>query len=120
MSKPEAEAKRSTALAAAYMAPNAGETTPMLADAAKWQKVIEEIRANTATYAWGAATALGALASGILGLYLMRAVGATAVPEWLDVMVTGLVAGGGSKALHDLIANIEKAKEKKEDPPEVA
>ena len=50
----------------------------------------------------------------------LPAVGATAVPEAVDVAVTGIIVGGGSKALHDLMKNVEKAKEKKEDPAEAA
>jgi hypothetical protein len=61
---------------------------------------------------------LGGLASGFLGLYLMRAVGATGTPVWLDIAITGVIVGGGSKGLHDLIKNVEKAKETKEDPEE--
>lgn len=118
--KPAAKAKRAAALVTAYRADAPGEQQVAVEVAAGWQKVIEEIRANTAIYAWGAATMLGALASGILGLYLMKSVGASAVPEWLDVIVTGLVVGGGSKGLHDLIKNVEKAKEEKEDPEEAA
>lgn len=118
-SKAEAESERASALAAAYAAvPEA--TQAHVAEAARWQRVIDEIRANTALYAWGVATAIGALASGFLGLYLMQAVGAKAVPNWLDVVVTGLIVGGGSKALHDLISKIEKSKETSEDPPEAA
>ena len=32
--------------------------------------------------------------------------------------VTGLIVGGGSKALHDTIANISKSSEKKDTPAE--
>lgn len=116
-SKAEAASERSLALAQAYAAaPDA--TQAFVEAAARWQRVVDEIRANTALYAWGVATALGALASGFLGLYLMQAVGAKAVPNWLDVVVTGLIVGGGSKGLHDLISKIEKSKESSEDPPE--
>jgi hypothetical protein len=118
-SKTEAESHRAVSLAAAYAAAPE-ETQGFVNTAARWQRVIDEIRANTTLYAWGFATALGALASGMLGLYLMKAVGAGAVPNWLDIIATGLIVGGGSKALHDVIKSIEKSKEDAEDPPEAA
>jgi hypothetical protein len=31
-------------------------------------------------------------------------------PRWLDVFVTGLVIGGGTKPLHDLIATIQRTR----------
>jgi hypothetical protein len=118
--KPEAEAKRSIALAAAYNSDDPAVEQTQIAEAATWHRVVEEIRANTAIYAWGAATMLGALASGFLGLYLLRAVGASATPAWLDVAITGVIVGGGSKALHDLIKGIETSKENNEDPDEAS
>jgi hypothetical protein len=118
--KPEAEAMRAAAIASAYSAADSTEKQDKIDVAAKWHKVVEEIRNNTKIYAWGFATMLGGLASGFLGLYLMRAVGATATPVWLDVAVTGVIVGGGSKGLHDLIKNMEKAKENNEDPEEAS
>jgi hypothetical protein len=116
--KPEAEAQRSAAIASAYKASDSSDKQQMTDLAASWHKVVEEIRNNTKIYAWGVATMLGGLASGYLGLYIMKAVGATGTPQWLDIAITGVIVGGGSKGLHDLIKNIEKAKETKEDPEE--
>lgn len=45
-----------------------------------------------------------------LGLYLLQALGATAVSGDLDVIITALAIGGGTKPLHDFIKTIEKAK----------
>lgn len=47
------------------------------------------------------------LASGGFGLFLLRAVNAPHVPVWIDVIVTGLVLGAGTKPLHDLITNLQ-------------
>ncbi|MDQ3691410.1 MAG: hypothetical protein M3406_15555 [Chloroflexota bacterium] len=116
--KKEAEAKRNLFLAAAYVSADGDNEQTNVTLAAKWHAVVKEIRANTKVYAWGASTMLGALASGALGLYLLRAVGADATPGWLDVTITGVIIGGGSKALHDLMKGIETSKEKNEDPAE--
>lgn len=68
---------------------------------------IERIRANTRTILWAAATLLAMLSSGLLNLYLLRTIGITAAPPWLDVVVTGLAIGAGTQPLHDLIQKIE-------------
>ncbi len=44
-----------------------------------------------------------------LGLYLLQAVSANRVNPNLDVIVTALAIGGGTKPLHDLIGRIQKA-----------
>jgi hypothetical protein len=44
--------------------------------------------------------------------------GLKTVPEFADILLTGLAIGGGSKPLHDLISRIEKAKNNASDPPE--
>jgi hypothetical protein len=75
---------------------------------------------------WGLASALGFLISAYLGLYLLDSVtadptegeAATAPKRWLDILVTGLAIGGGTKPLHDLITKIEKSKEKDEQAEE--
>ena len=38
------------------------------------------------------------------GLLFLQRIGWTSPSSWLDVIVTGLVLSGGTKALHDLIA----------------
>jgi hypothetical protein len=32
--------------------------------------------------------------------------GSAAAPVWLDILTTGVVIGGGSKGVHDLLQNI--------------
>jgi hypothetical protein len=49
-----------------------------------------------------------------VGVGELGAIGVQAAPIWLDIVVTGLAIGSGTKPLHDLIKNIEKAKEGKE------
>lgn len=86
--------------------------------AADWQAVVDQIRTNTAILAWAAATALALLACGAFGLYMMRMVGFPGVPKWIDIVITGLAAGAGTKPLHDLIANLQSSARGKQDPPE--
>ena len=86
--------------------------------AAKWQRVVDRIRRNTAVITWAIASALGMILCGLLGLYFMRLIGFTDVPRQIDVLISGLAVGSGTKPLHDLIANVQRSKEQKEDPPE--
>ena len=63
---------------------------------------------------WSAATTLGMIASGLLGIYfLAMVIDGSTLPRWMDMLVTGVVIGGGSKAVHDLIENIQAGGEKK-------
>lgn len=63
---------------------------------------------------WAITSVAGILASIWLGLYFLAAIlapaegGAAPVPRWADAVVTGVVIGGGSKALHDLITKVQK------------
>jgi len=90
--------------------------------AAKKQDELNRKRGERTLVLWAAATVLGMLLSGFAGLYFVSAILATgsSISPALDVLVTGLVIGGGSKPLHDLITNVQKTKEKKEDPPETS
>jgi len=48
-------------------------------------------------------------------LELLKSVGVASAPVWLEILVTGLAVGGGTKPLHDLIKQLQ-AKNKAEDP----
>lgn len=63
---------------------------------------------------WAAASILGMLGSAWLGVFLLRLVGVVDAPYFVDIAVTGVVVGAGTKPLHDLISHIQKAKEAKE------
>lgn len=64
---------------------------------------------------WAAATALALIVSAILGLGLIEAVSKTPPGSefirTVDVLLTGIAIGAGTKPLHDLISRIEKAKD---------
>jgi hypothetical protein len=109
---------------AAAAAPGADETTMAAAQsaadvAAAAQAAVEEERANSAVIMWALASFLGVVIAACLGLGLLHTVGVQAAPKWLDVVVTGLAIGGGTKPLHDLIGNLQASKESKSDPADV-
>jgi hypothetical protein len=87
-------------------------------EAAKWQRTVDQIRRNTAVIAWGLASAIGMALCGLFGLYFMRLVGFTAVPSQIDIVISGLAVGSGTKPLHELIKNVQTAKEQRQDPIE--
>jgi hypothetical protein len=65
---------------------------------------------------WAIATALGTVLAGVLGLELLRSVGIPSAPDWLEILITGLAVGGGTKPLHDLIKALQAKKNEAEDP----
>jgi hypothetical protein len=72
-------------------------------------------KARRALLLWGAASFLSLIVCAVLGLGLVETV-AKQPPEsefirTVDVLLTGLAVGAGTKPLHDLIARIEKAKD---------
>ena len=87
--------------------------------AANKQATVNRIRGNTAVFVWGLASVLAMAGSGTLGIYLLRTIGVQSAPLWLDIAVTGLAIGAGTKPLHDLIKLVQETKEKKHDPAEV-
>jgi hypothetical protein len=82
--------------------------------AVEHQLTIDRYRRLTAIVTWGVATGLSFLLCAQLNVTLMqsvRASGSGTPPFWADLLVTGLVVGAGTKPLHDLVANIEHAKQ---------
>ena len=68
---------------------------------------------------WALASFLGIVIAAWVGLGLLHTVGVQDAPRWVDVVVTGLAIGGGTKPLHDLIGNLQASKESKSDPAAV-
>jgi uncharacterized membrane protein YfcA len=58
---------------------------------------------------WAAACFLAMLASGAFGVFMLHAVGVTSVRPAVDIAITGLAIGSGTKPLHDLISKFEKS-----------
>jgi hypothetical protein len=86
-------------------------------------------QANRAVLMWAIASTLAMIICAWVGIFLLRSVetpsstasaaaralvkpasggGTTTLPNrWVDLVVTGLVVGAGTKPLHDLISNIQ-------------
>jgi hypothetical protein len=86
--------------------------------AATWQRIVDRIRRNTGVITWAIASFIGMVVCGVLGILFLRAAGFEGTPPAVDVVISGLAVGSGTKPLHDLISSIQKAKEEREDPPE--
>jgi hypothetical protein len=86
--------------------------------ASDWQATVDQIRENTAVIAWTTASVLGMALCGLFGLFMLRLVGFTDVPKQIDIIISGIAVGSGTKPLHDLISNLQEAKNEKQDPSE--
>ncbi len=79
------------------------------------QQGIEAIHSDRSMAYWAAATVLALLVCGALGLGLIHSVahltGGKGWTEDLDVVITGIAVGSGTKPLHDLISLIKSGKE---------
>ena len=96
-------------------------SVPSLAqDAANAQQKLDTQRANVSIGVWAAATLIGMMLSAVTGAYILDALGVTGLggKEWIDVVVTGVAIGAGTKPVHDLITRIDAAKNAAKDPPE--
>jgi hypothetical protein len=74
---------------------------------------LAKVRANKEVVLWGVATAMAALVCGALGLRFLETivtVDSTAGFRLMDLILTALVIGSGTKPLHDLIDRIQKPK----------
>ena len=96
---------------------------PMLASAAaREQRAIAALRLRRSERRivwWAIATAIGLVLTGFAGLGILEAMSTQPLSARLgaiDVVLTGLVIGGGTKPLHDLITRLEKAKENADTP----
>lgn len=74
---------------------------------------LAKAKAKRAIPLWAAASSLGLLVCSMLGLGLIAAVSATPPSgefvRTVDVLITGLTVGAGTKPLHDLISRLEKS-----------
>lgn len=88
-------------------------------EAANAQGAVDTQRANVSIVVWAVATVLGMLLSAISGAYILSALGVRGLDDhrWVDVIVTGLAVGAGTKPIHDLITRIDEAKNAAKDPP---
>jgi hypothetical protein len=114
VSKQDALRRRDATLAETINVPS-NRTAEAAAGA---HEAVDRIRLNRSFLAWTITSAVAMVASGYLGLGLMSTIAENATRvRVLDVIITGLVVGGGTKPLHDLIANLQESRKKKEDQP---
>jgi hypothetical protein len=106
---------RDSRLARALSAPDAQSVS----DAARAQGDLDRIRLNRAVLGWTFTSALAMAGAGLLGLRLIDTISSTsnAAPVWVDLVVTGLVIGGATKPLHDLIAGLQDSRKARQDSP---
>jgi hypothetical protein len=96
---------------------NAPEDANLLQAAADAREHFEQRQRVRAFVLWAAATVVGMLASASIGLYLLAGIATDhRPPAPVDILVTGLVIGGGTKPLHDLISRIESSKQRAQQP----
>src|SRR6476646_9952861 len=77
--------------------------------AAQTQNVADWRFVRTTTF-WALATVLAVAASAAFHLYFLRTIGVSVQYRWADILATGLIIGGGTKPLHDLVTLITAAK----------
>jgi hypothetical protein len=100
-----------------------GQPATTAQDAANAQAAVDQVVANRRIIAFAMTAALGMLLCSYLEADFLTAVGVKfdSDPWWAQVVqvaVTGLVVGGGSVGVHDLIGNITKSSKAKDDPGE--
>jgi hypothetical protein len=111
-----ARASMDMAVAAALASPE--DKAGAAADA---QRNVDQVRANATVVTFGVASLLAMLGAGLLEALLLETVGVEGLGAnganvvWIDILVTGLAVGAGTKPLHDLISNIKESKEDKQD-----
>jgi len=84
--------------------------TPEATDAAKaTAKSAANNRASRAVVLWAVASVVAMVVSAALGFFLLRSVDSTATSpnRFLDLIITGLVVGAGTKPLHDLVSRVQ-------------
>jgi hypothetical protein len=76
-------------------------------DARTGAKAAQET-ANKVVVMFALASAIAMILSGWLGVFLLAMIGVHDVPVVVDIAVTGLAIGGGTKPLHDLITLLQR------------
>jgi hypothetical protein len=67
---------------------------------------LKKSKNNRKVIFWALASSVAILASASMELYLLRTVGISSAPRYLEVLATGLIIGAGTKPLHDLVTLI--------------
>lgn len=118
---PSTTKKKTQAVATAAKAARLSSTQPVGSaetigaqnKAAAAKSVHHGSQANRAVLMWAFASGLAMVICAWVGVFILRSVEAsnTSNPpnRWVDLVITGLVVGAGTKPLHDLITNIQSS-----------
>jgi hypothetical protein len=68
---------------------------------------VQTLRTNRAVLFWAIASICGLALSGGFGLFLLQSIANSPVNPYLDLAVTGLTIGAGTKPTHDLITSLQ-------------
>jgi hypothetical protein len=97
------------------MAPTGEASAEEAKEAVSKERELEQIQADRAMMFWAAATGLALLVCGALELGLIESVAdVSGAGDWfrcMDVVITGIAVGSGTKPLHDLISFIQNKKQ---------
>lgn len=105
----QAAAKSILEAKAAAANPKVGalEVTRKLNKAVADQASAEGLRSNRSIFFWAIASICGVGLSGGFGIFLLQSIASTNVNHVLDLAVTGLTIGAGTKPTHDLISSLQ-------------
>lgn len=107
-SKQEAATSKTKAEgAAADPMTSATEVQGAAAEAARLQAAVDRRRTARAIMFWAIASVCGLAISGGFGFFLLRSVAINHVNPYLDLMITGLTIGAGTKPTHDFITSVQ-------------
>jgi hypothetical protein len=102
-----AQSKTAAQADAANPQTTAAEVQPKVLQAASDQAVVDTLRNNRAVLFWAIASICGLGISGGFGLFLLQSIATGHVNSFLDLAVTGLTIGAGTKPTHDLITSLQ-------------
>jgi hypothetical protein len=74
---------------------------------ATWAELLQQAKQNGNTTLWAIGTSLGMLIAAAGNVHVIRILATNWKWAWIDILVTGLVLGGGSKNLHDFIGTLQ-------------
>jgi hypothetical protein len=107
MKKIAADSMTEAKQAAADPAVGAGQVQKLVDIAASAQAQVETLRTNRAVFFWAIASVCGLVISGAFGIFLLQSIASGPVNPYLDLAVTGLFIGAGTKPTHDLISSLQ-------------
>lgn len=104
--KEAATTKASAQTVGADPSRDATEVLTIAQHAATAQAKVDTERANRAIFFWAIASICGIGIAGGFGFFLLHSI-ATGVNPYMDLAVTGLTIGAGTKPTHDLITSLQ-------------